>query len=242
MAEPNARAQVDQPRVLGGNRGGAGDSQLRCGLCDHGRVAGGLGRGDEEEALRVRRERLHPTKKALLNPTRQLRAAREPEAARELGGRQPPRQLKQRQRVAPRLGDDSITYLLVEPSRHHRLEESAGIGVAETREHELRQALELLHLTRIANSEHHRNRLGVEPPRDERKSRDRLQVQPLDVVEQAEERLLLREIRQQAEHGQADQERLRRGTVHEAKGPHQCVTLRCRQSLGATQGRPAAQL
>ena len=185
---------------------------------------------------------MHPAQEALLDPAGQLPAVGEPEAAGELGRRQPSRQLQQRERVAPRLGHDPVANLLVEPSRQHGLEEQAGIGVAETREHELRQAVELLHVTRVANREHHRHRLCVEPPRDERKDRDRLRVQPLDVVEQADERLLLCDIRQQAERGQADQESLRRRSVHETESPHQRVTLRGHQSLGALQRRPAAQL
>ena len=214
----------------------------RRGLRDHGCVADGLGRGDEQKPLRLRRKRLHPAQEALLDPARQLPAVGEPEAAGELGRRQPSRQLQQRERVAPRLGDDPGANLLVEPSRQHGLEKPAGIGVAETRERELRQAVELVHVTRVANREHHHQRLCFEPPRDERQDGDRLRVQPLDVVEQADERPLLCDIRQQAERGQPDQEALRRRPVHETESLHQRVTLRAHQSLGALERRPAAQL
>ena len=219
MAEPNARAEVDQPRVLGGNHGGAVDSQLRRGPRDHSRVANGLGRGDVKKPLRLRRKRSHAAQETLLDAARQPPSLGQREAADKLGLSQPSRQLQQRERVAPRLGHDPVANLLVEPSRHHALQQQACIGVAETREHELRQAVELLHVTRVANREHHRDRLCVEPPRDERQDRHRLRVQPLDVVEQADERPFLGDLRQEAERGQADQESLRRRPVHETERP-----------------------
>src|SRR5947207_439137 len=78
-----------------------------------------LSRRDEKQEPRRRRERRQPLPEAVLDPPRHRRAAGQPEPARELGGRPATWQLKQRQRVAARLGHDPITYPLIERTGEH---------------------------------------------------------------------------------------------------------------------------
>ena len=93
-------------------------------------IACRLSRRDEEQEPRRRRERRQPLPEALLDPPRHRRGAGQREPARELGRRPAAWQLKQRQRVAARLGHDPITYPLIErPGEHCRQQRLRSIVV-----------------------------------------------------------------------------------------------------------------
>ena len=129
MTEPHLRAesnQSDAGRRCGGVRpdaepGGRPQHQHR--------IPGRLSRRDEKQEPRRRRERRQPLPVALLDPSRHRRAAGQPEPSRELGGRPATWQLKQRQRVAVRLGHDPITHLLIERAGEHCPEQLLRITV-----------------------------------------------------------------------------------------------------------------
>ena len=72
MPEPDARAELDQARVLRGNHVVGADAQPAGGLRDHPRVTDGLGRRDEQGPLRLGRKRLHAAQEGLLDPAGQL--------------------------------------------------------------------------------------------------------------------------------------------------------------------------
>ncbi len=74
--------------------------------------------------------------------------------------------------------------------------------------------------------EHQPNRLRQQAPRHERERLDGHPVKPLRVVDDADERLVLGHVGQQAEDGQADQEAIRRRTCAHAERDVQRVTLR----------------
>ena len=65
---------------------------------------------------------------AALDPARERARVRQPEAAGQLGRRQPARQLQQRQRVAARLGDDPVADPLVQPPGRGRGQQRAGVA------------------------------------------------------------------------------------------------------------------
>ena len=73
MPEPDTRAELDQACVLRGNQAGHADSHPVRGLRDHGCVADGFGRGDEQSPLCGGGQRLHAPQERLLDPARQLR-------------------------------------------------------------------------------------------------------------------------------------------------------------------------
>jgi hypothetical protein len=63
-------------------------------------------------------------------------------------------------------------------------------------------------------------------------------VQPLRIVDQAHQRAVLGHLRQQAEHGQADQETIRRRPRLKTERRPERITLRTRQPPEAIQHRP----
>jgi len=102
---------------------------------------------------------------------------------------------------------------------------------------ELRQPGQLA--TRFPGREHQAHRLGSQAPGHEpQRLRGRL-IEPLLVVDQADQRLFPGHLRQQAQHGQPDHEPVRRRPGGLAEGGPQRVPLRRRQVPGAAQHRRA---
>ena len=101
--------------------------------------------------------------------------------------------MRSRTRSSSRPGDDGR-------------QQGAGVLLVEAREPQLGQAGQLALVARVAHGEHDRHRLRQQPPRDEAEHLRRGAVEPLRVVDAAEQRPLARDLGQQAERGQRDQE------------------------------------
>ena len=82
---------------------------------------------------------------------------------------------------------------------------------------QLRQARQLALVARVAHREHDRHRLGQQPPRDEAEHLRRGGVEPLGVVDEAQQRPLRGHLGQQAERGQRDEEAVGRGAGRQAE-------------------------
>jgi hypothetical protein len=91
----------------------------------------------------------------------------------------------------------------------------------------------------LAHSEDHRHPIRAESPCHEGKRLRRLPVQPLTIVDDTDERSLLRGVGEQGQDGQADQEPIRSVSVSEAERGTQCVALRARQLGNPIQHRRA---
>ena len=169
-------------------------------------------------------------------------AAVQPEPARQLGGRPAPRQLQQRERVAVRLGHDAIAHALVERARHHRLQQRPRIVVVQPADDELRQPVEGPLAGRLAHGEDQPDRLRAQPARHERERLRRRRVEPLRVVDDADQRPLLRRVGQQAQDRQPDEEPVRRVAVAQAERRAERIALRAGQALEPVHERRAQLL
>ena len=107
-----------------------------------------------------------------------------------------------------RFGDDPLQHALVEPRRKDRLEQRPRISTAERLDVKLGEAGE--RVNRLPRREDDRDLLGQEAAGDERKHPRGCTVEPLRVVDDTEEWLLLGGLRQQVEDGEPDEERVRR--------------------------------
>ena len=87
-----------------------------------------------------------------------------------------------------------------------RVQQRACITVAQAADRALRQPVQLQRVARLAHREHQCDRLREQPPRDERQDLRRDPVEPLRVVDQADQRPLLGDVGQQAQHRQTHQE------------------------------------
>ena len=102
--------------------------------------------------------------------------------------------------------------------------------VIQPAEHQLRQPRQRRHLaSRLADREQQHHPLGVQPARHKPQHHRRLRIQPLHVIDHAHQRHRRRHVGQQRQHGQRDQEPVRRRPGHQAERAAQRLPLRNRQ-------------
>ena len=94
----------------------------------------------------------------------------------------------------------------------------------------------------LPHREYESDALRQEPARHERKCLRRHTVEPLSVVDDAHERLLLGDVRHQAEDRQADQEAIRRWTCAHTERSVQRVALGARQMPEPVEHRRAQRM
>ncbi len=117
------------------------------------------------------------------------------------------RQLDQRQGVAARLCDELLAKLLIERRSQHGVQQRPRIGRAQTLDLHPRQGAEVR--KHNPRRQDHANRLGAKATRDKRKSLCRSVIQPLQIIDQADQGLIVGHFGKQGQHGQPGQKALR---------------------------------
>ena len=235
MTEPHGFLDREQP-IRGVSRGNLDPEPFGC-TPDEQWVTDRLGGGDEHQAPRSGRNRLNSVSKALLEPSRQRlpRGVQQTKTTGKLLDRQPTGQLQEREGVASRLSDDAIADPLVEPEHDARTQKRAGVAVPEPKDLKLREPTKIPggHARRKEKSDW----LGEEPPRNEGERLGRHLVQPLRVVDDAEERTLLGRPRKQRQDRQPDEESIRRRPCGPAERDLECAALWRREVLHGVEQR-----
>jgi hypothetical protein len=121
--------------------------------------------------------------------------------------------------------------LLVETSGHSRRQQLPRVVIAKTLHDEAWQSVEFLVPIWRANRKHHRDPFCRQAPRDERQHLSRCPVQPLRIVDQADQRSLLGDVGQQAKGSQAHQEAVGRRPLLQAQHDSQGIALRSGKML-----------
>ena len=149
-------------------------------------------------------------------------------------------QLHQREGIAAGFDDEPLDHLVVQRSRQDGLEERAGVAMTERCDRDLWQSTRCV--GHFARGEHHRDPLDREAASREPEDLCRRAIEPLGVVDHAEKRPLPGGLRQQSEHRECDEERVRRRPRPEPEGDIERVALRTRQSLSEGIDRRAELL
>ncbi|GAB3804555.1 hypothetical protein GCM10027605_28810 [Micromonospora zhanjiangensis] len=152
-----------------------------------------------------------------------------------------PRGFQQRQRVATRFGDDPLTDLVVQRGADRGRQQRFGIFVAEAVQAQLWQSGEQVNLVRagVALCEDQGHPLGRDPACHERQDLCGGLVQPLRVVDEAQQRLFLGDLGEQVEGGQPDQEPVRCRPAAHAERHAEGGLLRLGQHTDPVQQRRA---
>lgn len=111
--------------------------------------------------------------------------------------------------------------------------------LTESGEGEVGQSVEQVGNIGLSDREQERDRLVLDAPRDERQDLRRGVIEPLRLVDHADDLLFAGGGRQQAEHGQADPEAVRRLAVPQREGHFHGGSLRAGQRLQMEQQRLA---
>jgi hypothetical protein len=166
-------------------------------------------------------------------------AVRQPEPASEICGPPAARQLKERKRIAMALRDDLGADRRIEWAVHVLQQQRARIAVTEPVDRQLRQPGESVVTHVGASCAHKRDPLGEEPAGDEPEDLRRGAVEPLRVVDDADERSLLGDLGEQRQHGEPHQEPVRPGTGLLAEHRGEGFPLWDRQPVKVIQHRSA---
>ena len=105
------------------------------------------------------------------------------------------------------------------------------VVIAETVENELVQSGQLVIVTGLTHREDHGDRLRQQAPCDERQRLRGDSIEPLRVIHEAEQRPLLRHIREQAENREADQKAIRRRARTQPECRAERIALRSGKTL-----------
>ena len=100
-----------------------------------------------------------------------------------------------------------------------------------------RHVLELQ--TRLTRGEHHPDPLSEQTASDKGQRQRRSPIQPLCIIDDTQQRTLLRRYGEQTQHRQPDEKSVRRGPVAQPEHGLQRATLRSRQLLDAIEQRGA---
>ena len=237
MPEHHPLADRQQPCRLRGPRGRRPNPEPLGRAPQQQRIADRLRRRDQQQTPHIVSQRLEPSNEALLDPSGQRLRAHQTEATGQLPRRQPPRQLQQRQRIPPRLGDNPIPDSLIQLEPHCRAQQRAGVAVVHAAHLELGDVLKLL--ARLARGEHDPDRLRQQATGDERQRQRRALIQPLRVVDDTQQRTLLGRLREQTQHRQPDEKAIRGSAGAQPEHDLHGLPLRRRKGLEPIEQRPA---
>ena len=239
MREAHAQFELDQPGRLRRLPRVHADAEQRGGPPQHARVPHRLGRGRQEQQLRVARQRPDTLEESVFDAARQPARFGKAESARELRRRQAAWELDQRERVSPRLGEDLRSHARVDQPGDRRGQQRLGGIVRQSLDHQFRQSRECIHLAGLAQREHEAQPLGQQPARHEGERLRGHPVEPLRVVDDAHQRLFLGDVGQQAQDRQTDEETVRWRPCAQAERGRQCVSLRDRETPEPAEHRRA---
>ena len=90
----------------------------------------------------------------------------------------------------------------------------------------------------VARPDEHRDRIGLQPPRDEHERLGRRAVEPVRVVDDAQQRLRVRGRCEQAQDRHRDEEAVLHALVRQPEGASQRGALHVGQLAGAVDDRP----
>ena len=239
VRELDPPAQLEQPAVLRWARCREVDPERSCGPMEQDRVAERLGGRHEDEQLRIGRERLEAPDVALLDPAGDRLTTGKTEPAGQAGDVPGARQFEQGERIAMALRDDLVADAGVERAGHAGQQQRASVAVAEAADGKLREPGENVIAGPRPRGAHHRDPLGQQAARHEPQDLRRGLVEPLRVIDETDQRLLLGDLGEQRQRGQPHQEPVGRGAGAAAEHRRERVALRNGQPAELVQHRRA---
>jgi hypothetical protein len=228
MCELDHRAQLDELSVHRGARRGHREPERLGGTMQQHGIAERFRRGGEDEQPGLLREQLQSPGVAVLDPAHHRLAGRDAEPAGELIRIPRSRQLEERERVAVALDEDVLVDARIERPVHVLEQQRARILIGEALDRQRGEPAKAVLAGAGAHGAHERDPLGEKSPGDEDEDLRRGVVEPLRVVDDADDRPLLGGLGEQGQRRKADQEAVGRGAGAQPEDRCQCVPLRDR--------------
>jgi hypothetical protein len=236
MAEAQSRAVGGkEARALGGVERVGGHAEVLGRAQQRPHVAAVVDRGEKQELPCVLGERFDARHERPLDALVERQVDAQPRATAALVLGQHTGQLEQGERIAAGGADE----LLAHDRGQRAVEQGGGVGIAQSGEPQLRQPMRVeLPCIVLARCDEHRNRIGLQTPRHEDERVGRRAVQPVRVVDHAQQRLRVRGRREQAEDGHRDDEAVLHAVGRQPERAPQRGGLHVRQLVGPLEDRP----
>jgi hypothetical protein len=164
----------------------------------------------------------------------------EKNAGRCFGGGERVREFEEREWVSACFGKEALAYGSVEAARDHGVEQYACVGGCEPVELEGGKACEVFEV--FAACDRERDRVGGQAASDESERPRRLGIEPLCVVDDAQEWLRGSCLGQEAEGGEPDEVAVRGLARAQSECDSQRFALWCRQHVDRVEHQPAQLL
>ena len=235
MAEPYLGADIQQLLCPGGDRRIRSQCQRPCGPPQQRGVPRGVGGRQQHELPGWLRQHPNLVQVVVLELARHAGLARAGEAASQLGFGHPPGQLQQPQRISTGLGDDPGANPLVQVTRNRGRQQGLRVLVGKPLEGQCRQPGKQPLSDRLADGQQQANRLGLQPPSDKAEHLRRGLIQPLGIIDQADQRAHGGTLSQKAQDRQAQDEPVRSRPSRQPERHPQRALLRLRQRVQAAQ-------
>ena len=239
MPEPHPGTELDQAGLFGRRPRSGTQTERRGSSPEDRRVAERLCGGRQKEEARLGRQLTQPSQETGLDPARNRRRVGRHEAGNELRSRQCARQLEQREGVSPRLRDDPLADPRVDRALHDGVEERACVGRAQASDRQIRKPGQREVVGGLAHGDHDRDALCEQAAGNECDRLQRDRIEPLSVVDEADQRLVLRELGQQIEDGEPDEEPVGSLPRRQAEGGSERVALRAGEPAQLVEERAA---
>jgi hypothetical protein len=236
MAEAHARAVGDQQaRVLDRVERVGGHAEVLRRAQQRPHVAAVVDRCEQQQLPGVSGERFDVGHERSLDALAERQVEAQPCAPAELVIGEYQRQLEQGERVSPGSADEILTH----PRGQRAVEQGAGVGVAQSGKPQLGQPVrvELAGIV-LARCDEHCDRIGVQTPRHEHERVGRRAVEPVRVVDHAQQRLRVCGRGEQAQDGHRDEEAVLHAVGRQPERAPQRSVLHGRQLVGALQDGP----
>ena len=196
--------------------------------------------GGNQQELPLRRGRQAPDalQEQRFDVAGQRERLRQRLGARELCPREGGRELDERERVPGRLLDQASAHRRRDPRADAADQRSGRIGI-ERRQRQLGDVPSLEPtLVAFARREQEHDSFRLQAPRDEQQRVRRRVVEPLGIVDEAQQGPLLGDVAQQPEHAESDPEAIVRGLARQGEGGAKRCRLRLRQPIDPVQQWP----
>ena len=221
--------------VLGGVGRGHVDPETVGGTVEQDGVTDRLGGRRQDKKLRVGRKPAEAPNVARFDPPGDGKALRQPEPARQLGDAPGAREFEQGERVAVALDDDPLADGGIQRTVQVLEQQRERIAVAQPSDGELGEPGQDLVADPSPGRAHDRHAFGEEPAGHERQDLHRDLIEPLRVVDDADQRLLLCDVGEQRQRRQPDQEPVWGRAVAQPEDRRQRGALGRRQPLEAIE-------
>jgi hypothetical protein len=228
MSELHPLADAQDALGFGRRRSVGGEAEgRRCRPQDTPRPFG-LGRGKEQERLRLPGHVGDRAEELVREPVAQGQHLRQSGKPRQLLRRQLGSGLEQGQRIAFHVGNQAIADAAIERAVGGRRDQlsarfgrkSVDLNLVDPRERRARRGL--------VHGDDQRDGFAVDPASDERQGLGRRRIQPLRIVDRTEQRLFLGHLRHQPEDGEPDDEPILHSTFDQTEGRREAIALQRR--------------